>query len=236
MHPAQHTTARTAPGERRPRLHLFDLDGTLLYGSAASVEISQQLGVEREIQQLERAFAERKLTPPQFALRACALWSALTDEIVSAAFAEAPWLAGIREVWADIRANGERCAVISLSPDFFVRRLQNWGADVTHGSRWPEVPRAIPNGSTKYPMRPLDPAGILSPSSKVKIAKELCAQFGVRPQDCVAYGDSLSDAELFATVPVSVAVNADQHVRSLASHHYTGRDLRDAYGLVSLAR
>ncbi|MBO8194696.1 HAD family phosphatase [Streptomyces oryzae] len=236
MHPDQHADARPAPGEARARLHLFDLDGTLLYGSAASVEISRQLGVEREIQELERAFAERKLTPPQFALQACALWAALNDEIVGAAFDRAPWLAGIREVWADIRANGERCAVISLSPDFFVRRLRDWGAEVTHGSRWPEVPRAIPNGSTKYPTRPLDPAGILSPSSKVKIAKELCAQFGLGVQDCVAYGDSLSDTELFAAVPVSVAVNADQHVRSLASHHYTGRDLRDAYGLVSLAR
>ncbi|UNZ18439.1 HAD-IB family phosphatase [Streptomyces sp. 891-h] len=236
MQPAQQSTPRTAPERRRTRLHLFDLDGTLLYGSAASVEISRQLGVEREIRELERAFAEQKLTPPQFALQACALWSALTDETVAAAFAGAPWLAGIREVWARIREDGERCAVISLSPDFFVRRLRDWGADVTHGSRWPDVPRAIPNGSTKYPMRPLEPAGILSPSSKVMIAKELCAQFGVRAEDCVAYGDSLSDAELFATVPVSVAVNADQHVRSLASHHYTGRDLRDAYGLVSLSR
>jgi phosphoserine phosphatase len=235
MRPAQHATDRTVPGQCGPRLHLFDLDGTLLYGSAAPVEIARQLGVERELEELERAFAERELTPPQFAVRACALWSELTDEIVESAFAGAPWLAGIREVWADIRANGDRCAVISLSPDFFVRRLLDWGADITHGSRWPEVPRAIPDGSTKYPMRPLDPSGILSPASKVKIAKELCGQFGVRAEDCVAYGDSLSDAELFAAVPVSVAVNADRHVRSLATHHYTGRDLRDAYGLVSLA-
>ncbi|MEW2220910.1 HAD-IB family phosphatase [Streptomyces sp. NPDC006990] len=236
MHPAQHPNPRPTPGERRPRLHLFDLDGTLLYGSAASVEISRQLGVDAEIRELERAFAERKLTPPEFALRACALWSALDDEIVSAAFSAAPWLTGIREVWAGLRAEDERCAVISLSPDFFVRRLQDWGAEVTHGSRWPEVPRAIPNGSTKYPAHPLDPAGILSPSSKVKIAEELCAQFGLGLADCVAYGDSLSDAELFAAVPVSVAVNADHHVRSLASHHYTGSDLREAHGLVSTAR
>ncbi|KPC96912.1 HAD family hydrolase [Streptomyces albus] len=236
MDPAQRTRTRPVPGRRRPRLHLFDLDGTLLYGSAAAVEISQQLGVEREIRQLEAAFAAGGLTPPQFAARACALWTELTDEIVHAAFDGAPWLAGIREVWARIRADGEHCAVISLSPDFFVRRLQEWGADATHGSHWPEVPRAMPNGGTKYPLRPLDPSGILSPGSKVKIAGQLCAEFGVHAQDCVAYGDSMSDAALFATVPVSVAVNADHHVRSLASHHYNGRDLREAYGLVSRPR
>lgn len=72
---------------------------------------------------------------------------------------------------------------------------------------------------------PLIQPEFLPPSSKAKIAKELRAQFRVRSQDCVAYGDFLSDAELFATVPVSVAVNVDQHLRSLASHRCTGRDL-----------
>ena len=220
----------------RPRLHLFDLDGTLMYGSAAAVEISRQLGVEREIRALERAFAARELSAPQFAERACELWSGLTDQVVAAAFAGAPWLAGIREVWAEIRASGDRCAVISLSPDFFVRGLLDWGAHAAHGSRWPEVPCAIPEGSTEYPLRPVDPAGILTPAAKVEVAQKLCAEFGVLPQDCVAYGDSLSDTELFAAVPVSVAVNADHHVRAVASHAYTGRDLRDAYRLVSVAR
>ncbi|MDT3396285.1 HAD-IB family phosphatase [Streptomyces sp. B1866] len=203
------------------RLHLFDLDGTLLYGSAAAVEISRQLGVEREIAELERSFADGALYPAEFARRACALWAELTEAQVAAAFAGAPWLAGIREVWADIRARGERCAVISLSPGFFVERLLGWGADAARGSRWPAVPFTSP----------VDPAGILTPAAKVRIADELCATFGLTRADCVAYGDSLSDAELFAAVPVSVAVNADHHVAGRASYAYTGRDLRAAYEL-----
>ncbi|WP_149564150.1 HAD family hydrolase [Streptomyces cacaoi] len=225
--------------ERRPRLHLFDLDGTLMYGSAAPIEISQQLGVEREIRELEAAFAERRLTPPQFAERACALWAELTDEVVTAAFEGAPWLAGIRRTWTELRAKGERCAVISLSPDFFVHRLLAWGADAAHGSRWPEVPTASavaaagPETILKgYPRHPIDPAGILTPAAKVKIARKLCAEFGISLQDCVAYGDSLSDAELFAAVPVSVAVNGDAHLHDLATHGYTGRDLGEACALV----
>ncbi|MDJ1131706.1 HAD family hydrolase [Streptomyces iconiensis] len=222
--------------EKRSRLHLFDLDGTLMYGSAAPVEISQQLGVEREIQELEHAFATRALAPSEFAVRACALWAELTDEVVAAAFDGAPWLEGIREVWAEIRERGEHCAVISLSPDFFVRRLLDWGVHAAHGSRWPEVPTVMASGSGKYPLHPVDPSGILTPAAKVKIARKLCAEFEVSLDDCVAYGDSMSDAELFAAVPVSVAVNADQHVRGIASHDYTGRDLREAYGLVSVVR
>ncbi|MEW1658320.1 HAD-IB family phosphatase [Streptomyces sp. NPDC093707] len=205
------------------KLHLFDMDGTLLHGSAAAVEISRQLGLEREIAELERAFAEGALTPAGFARRACALWAAdLTEVQVAAAFEGAPWLAGIREVWADIRARGERCAVISLSPGFFVERLLAWGVDTAHGSRWPAVPIR----------EPLEPSGILSSSAKVRIADELCARYGLSRGDCVAYGDSLSDAGLFAVVPESVAVNADHHVSGLATYAYGGRDLREAYELV----
>lgn len=226
---------------RRPRLHLFDLDGTLIRGSAAAVEISRQLGVEKEIAELERDFADGRLSPPEFAERACALWAELREEHVAAAFAGAPWLGGIREVWDDIRQRGDRCAVISLSPDFFVHRMcagcsgeappgrdgqRGRGADLAYGSRWPAVPFR----------RPLDPAGILTPAAKVKIANELCEKFGVLRSDCVAYGDSMSDAPLFRSVPVSVAVNADGHLRGLATSEYRGDDLRDAYGLVCYGR
>ena len=204
------------------RLHLFDLDGTLIHGSTASLEIARQLGLEREIRELERSFGAGELTPPGFAERACELLRELTEEQVAAAFEGAPWLAGIREVWAEARARGERCAVISLSPDFFVRRVLELGADAAYGSRWPAVPFRDP----------VDPAGILSPGAKVVIAERLCGEFGVRWEDCVAYGDSMSDVDLFAAVPVSVAVNADGHVSDLASYAYTGRDLREAWGLV----
>ncbi|QLE73032.1 hydrolase [Streptomyces rectiverticillatus] len=208
------------------RLHLFDMDGTLMHGSAAAIEISRQLGVEREIAELERAFAARELEPPRFAELACALWRELTEEQVAAAFDGAPWLAGIRDVWAEIRARGERCAVISLSPGFFVERLLTWGADAAHGSRWPTVPFRDP----------VDPAGILDAGAKVRIADGLCAEFGLTRADCVAYGDSMSDALLFSAVPVSVAVNADHHVRDIAVHSYAGRDLREAYELVGSGR
>ncbi|WP_327155817.1 HAD family hydrolase [Streptomyces tubercidicus] len=205
------------------KLHLFDMDGTLLYGSAAAIEISRQLGLDREIRALERGFAVGQLTPVQFAQRACELWSAeLTELQVAAAFDGAPWLTGIREVWADIRARGERCAVISLSPAFFVERLLAWGADAAHGSRWPAVPIR----------QAVEPAGILTSAAKVRIADELCLRYGLTRADCVAYGDSLSDTELFAAVPRSVAVNADHHVSDLASYAYAGGDLREAYALV----
>jgi phosphoserine phosphatase len=209
-----------------PRLHLFDLDGTLLHGSSAPVEISRQLGLEAETVALDQAIATGLIGPPEYAAQVRALWAELTDAHVTAAFDSAPWLTRIREVWAEIRRAGDYCAVVSLSPSFFVERLIGWGAHAAHGSRFPTVPFT----------EPVDPAGVLSAAAKVRIAGLLCEQFGVTRADCVAYGDSLSDKDLFGAVPVSVAVNADEHLSGISTHSYAGRDLWEAYELVRHAR
>lgn len=206
-------------------LHLFDLDGTLLHGSSAPVEISRQLGLEAETVALDREISEGRIGPSEYATRVHALWAGLTEAHVAAAFDAAPWLARIREVWAELKRNGDYCAVVSLSPSFFVERLTDWGAHAAHGSRFPAVPFT----------EPVDPAGVLSAAAKVRIADRLCAEFGVTRADCVAYGDSSSDRDLFGAVPVSVAVNADRHLAGLATHSYTGRDLWEAYELVRVA-
>lgn len=207
---------------RRPRLHIFDLDGTLIHGSAAPVEISRQLGLLDEIGEVERDLVAGRIGPREYAVRVHALWTDLTEAHVTAAFEAAPWLLGIREVWSEIRAGGDYCAVISLSPSFFVERLLDWGAHAAHGSRFPEIPFT----------RPVDPMGILSAAAKVEIVGRLCTEFGVALDACIAYGDSLSDAAIFAAVPTAVAVNADHHLAGLATHTYAGSDLREAYELV----
>ncbi|MEU3773068.1 haloacid dehalogenase-like hydrolase [Streptomyces sp. NPDC032472] len=208
------------------RLHLFDLDGTLMYGSAAPAEISRQLGLDAEIAELERAFGARKIGPQQFSVAVHALWAELTPAHVRAAFDGSPWLAGIRDVWQEIRERGDYCAVISLSPSFFVELLLEWGAHAAHGSVFPEVPFT----------RPVDVSGILTPKDKVTVADRLCARFGVTRTDCVAYADSATDAVLFEAVGVSVAVNARPALAECATHVYEGRDLREAYQLVPAAR
>ncbi|MGW1722628.1 HAD family hydrolase [Streptomyces sp. NPDC002306] len=204
------------------RLHLFDLDGTLLQGTTAPVEISRQLGLEAEAMALDLAAATGRVEPPEYAAQVRALWAHLTEAHVTAAFEGAPWLTRIREVWAAIRQEGDYCAVVSLSPSFFVERLLGWGVHAAYGSRFPAIPFT----------EPVDPAGVLNPAAKVRVADALCQEFGVTRADCVAYGDSLSDKDLFGVVSVSVSVNGDGHLSGLATHAYEGKDLWDAYELV----
>ncbi|CAM5731512.1 hypothetical protein SALBM311S_07455 [Streptomyces alboniger] len=206
------------------RLHLFDLDGTLLHGTTAPVEISRQLGLEAETVALDQAIGAGLIGPPEYAAEVYALWAELTEAHVVAAFDGAP-LARIREVWAEIERPATT-SVVSLSPSFFVERLIDWGAHAAHGSLFPAVPFT----------EPVDPAGALSAAAKVRIADRLCEEFAVTRADCVAYGDSLSDMDLFDVVPVSVAVNADRHLSGHSTHSYMGRDLSEAYKLVRHTR
>jgi phosphoserine phosphatase len=206
------------------RLHIFDMDGTLIRGSSCNIELARVLGKVDEFRLLDAHFAGQRIDSPEYARRAYSMWSSLTEDVVASAFASAPWMAGIVEVWRDITARGEYCAVISLSPSFFVGRLRQWGVHEVRASQFPEVP--FPIGTT------FSDVGVLDATSKVVFADELCARYGLNRADCVAYGDSMSDAALFAAVPTSVAVNGDHHVSGIATHTYAGGDLREAYGLV----
>jgi phosphoserine phosphatase len=206
------------------RLHLFDMDGTLIRDSSANIELAKVIGKVDDFRSLDGQFATGVVDSAEYARQAYAMWSALTEDVVAAAFARAPWLVGIREVWTEITERGEHCAVISLSPSFFVRRLSAWGVHEVRAAVFPDVP--FPAGTT------LSGCGVLSPQSKVTIADELAKRYGLTRADCVAYGDSKSDSALFAAVPTAVAINGDHHVRTLATHAYTGGDLREAYALV----
>jgi phosphoserine phosphatase len=125
-------------------LHVFDMDGTLLRGTTASLQIAQNLGSTEELVELEAQFAAGEIDTRGFAAAIHALWRDLTPSSVADAFAAAPWLTGIREVCADIRERGERSMVITMSPDFFARRLLELGFDDVIASRFPTPPFAEP--------------------------------------------------------------------------------------------
>lgn len=197
------------------------MDGTLLEGTTASLQIARHLGSTEQLVELEARFAAREVDTRGFAAAIHELWRDLTPLAVADAFAASPWLTGIPEVCADIRERGERSVVITMSPDFFARHLLGLGFDEVAASRFPALPF----------VQPLDPANILTPGDKVRIVEEMCSRYGLSRSRCVAYGDSMSDAPLFRQLTKTVAVNADHHLAELATLSYCGNDLAGAYAL-----
>ncbi|WP_328595152.1 HAD family hydrolase [Actinomadura macrotermitis] len=200
-------------------LHIFDMDGTLLTGTTANLQIARHLGTLAELTDLEARFAAGSIDTRGFSAEIHRLWRALTPEQVLAAYTGGPWLEGIAEVCADIAARGEHSAVITMSPDFFARHLLDLGFGEVLASRFPPPPFAAP----------LDPAGILTPADKVRLAERLRTRHGLALDRCIAYGDSMSDAPLFRHLSHTVAVNADHHLAGIAALDYRGGDLAEAY-------
>jgi phosphoserine phosphatase len=197
------------------KLHIFDMDGTLLRGSAC-LDLSRHMGQIAAVDDIEERWSRGQVGHVEFYELCLPLWQGMTAEDVDAVFAASGWIDGIEDVWADIARRGEHSAVITLSPQFFADRLVRWGLGVAYGA------------GVEAGVAP-DPALVMTPASKVTVAIELMARFGLGEEDCVAYGDSASDIPLFELLSNTVAVNATPELREVAAVAYDGGDLREAY-------
>ncbi|CAM3862131.1 HAD family hydrolase [Xenorhabdus thuongxuanensis] len=202
-------------------LHVFDMDGTLLRGTTASIEIARELGCLGELMELEHNFSTGQIDTHQFATQVHRLWGALTLSDVTRIVEKAPWISGLKEVLEDIRFRHEYSLVVTLSPDFFAEHLRSMGADIVVASRFPALPFK----------EKLDVAGILSPTDKVTIVEQKLSEYGLDRLRCIAYGDSSSDIPLFQAIPHTVSVNGDKYINPWSRLRYAGNDLRDAYSL-----
>lgn len=216
QHESRPTATRTHNRSAVPaRVHVFDMDGTLLL-SSATVVISHSLGYGARGDEIEAAWAAGQITDEAFWHNALEMWSGATDAQIDAAFEAATWMEGVAEVLTDIAARGERSVVISQSPHFFVKRLERWGAHATHGSKV-ELGKDFVGNPT------------LSVADKVSITRRLLSDWAVPKAGCVAYGDSASDVQLFQWLDNTVGVNPKEPIRQLARAVYDGSDMRGAY-------
>ena len=197
------------------KLHIFDMDGTLLRGSAC-LDISRHVGEIDAVNDIEERWSRGEVGHVAFYELCLPLWAGLTDADVEHVFEHTEWIDGIADVWADIARRREFSAVITLSPQFFAERLLRWGLGTAHGA---EVHAGV---------QPV-PDLVLTPASKVTLAEQLLVTYGLTDEDCVAYGDSASDVPLFERLPHTVAINGSASVRAVAAASYDGWDLREAY-------
>lgn len=197
------------------KLHIFDMDGTLLRGNAC-LRLSHHAGALETVLEIERRWGAGEVGHVEFYDLCLPLWQSLTPEDVERIFDSSEWMAGMADVFADIDRRGEHAVVITGAPLFFARHLLRWGVCSVHGS-------VVEVGSRT------ELASLVIPDVKVPISRELMQHHGVRPEDCVAYADATSDVPLFRSMPHTVAVNATEALKQVAAAVYDGHDLREAY-------
>ena len=197
------------------KLHIFDMDGTLLTGSAC-LDLSRHMGQIAAVNDIEERWGRGEVGHVEFYELCLPLWAGLTAEDIDEVFAGSAWIEGLEDAWGDLARRGEHSAVVTLSPQFFADRLLDLGVGSAHGAE------------VEAGMIP-DPARVLTPESKPGVARELMRRYGVGESDCVAYGDSSSDIPLFEMLEHTVAVNGTESLREVAAVAYDGPDLRAAY-------
>ena len=202
------------------RLHVFDMDGTLLPGTTACRVIAEHIQESAQFDRLEKLWNSGRVTTLSFAKQSYTLWRTLRQDIVDEAFRSCTHIRGISEVMADIKRRRERAMLITMSPGFFARLYGGYGVEEIVASNFPSLP---------FIDTPLDTAGILTPEDKPRIVSSRCQDLGIQMKNVVAYGDSRSDVPLFRQVGLAVSVNGDETVSEVAHITYRGDDLRIAY-------
>jgi phosphoserine phosphatase len=199
------------------RLFVFDMDGTLLIGTTACIEIAKMSGTLGQLHVLEEQFGAGEIDAFCFAQNIGALWGMVDEHVVRAAFEGTPKLAHIKAVTNLIRRGGGKSCLITMSPDFYANVFYEYGFDFIAASQFPR-------SSTEE----IKPEKILNPKDKATIVQGWCNRLGFELNKCVAFGDSMSDYLLFKELEHTVSINGDPILRDLARYQYEGSDLYDA--------
>jgi phosphoserine phosphatase len=205
------------------KLFVFDMDGTLLPGTTASLEIAKSTDTVEELQLLERRFAARELDTKMFAAEIHKLWGVLDNKVIRSAFEGATKMQRIDTVISVLAEQGHKSCVITMSPHFFAELFLEQGFDYVFASQFPRVKGEV-----------LDLEGILTPEDKVHLTTKVCNELGIDIVDVVAFGDSMSDYPLFQTLVHTVSVNGTPELDRLAKYKYRGNDLYEIFELHNL--
>jgi phosphoserine phosphatase len=199
------------------RLFVFDMDGTLLIKTTACIEIAKMSGTLDQLHMLERQFAAGEIDAFCFAQNLSELWGMVDEQLVRPAFEATPKLANIKAVTSLIRRGGGKSCLITMSPDFYAHFFYQYGFDFIGASQFPR-------SSDERIQR----ENILNPKDKATIVRRWCNQLGFELNQCVAFGDSMSDYLLFKELEHTVSMNGDSTLRVLARYQYEGSDLHHA--------
>jgi phosphoserine phosphatase len=205
------------PAVMANRLFVFDMDGTLLIGTTACIEIAKVSGTLDQLHILEQKFAAGEIDAFCFAQNIGALWGMVDEQVVRTAFEATPKLSNIKAVTDLIRRAGGKSCLITMSPDFYANLFYEYGFDFIAASQFPRSSH-----------QEVKREHILSPQDKATIVQGWCKRLGFELNQCVAFGDSMSDYLLFKELEHTVSINGDSTLKDLARYNYEGSDLHEA--------
>jgi phosphoserine phosphatase len=208
----------------RWRLACFDLDGTLVQATSVSQHLADRFGQSLEMAELERRYAAGDIFNSVVAEEQAAMYGGMPVAQVVEALDDIPCIEGIDATVDALRKQGVDsllCTVTwSFAAEEFCRR---------HGfvkGSGTEIDLETGDTLTGRVRRHFDEW------DKLEFVRSYCAEAGVELEDCIAIGDSRSDVPLFEAVGFSIAINATEQAREVASVALDTGNLTDVLALI----
>ena len=195
----------------------FDVDGTLVPQTSSSQYLAGFLGHLEVLRRAEDAYADGRMDNRQVALLDAAGWRGHTPAQVGDLLADLPLVAGIHEVVSWCRGHDVAPYLATLAWEPVGRFLcDEFGFA---GACGPVLAQqdGVYTGSVERHVDEFD---------KRDFAVRMAAEMGLPASACAAVGDSRSDLPLFAEVGFSIAFNAGDALRAVATEKVAGGDLR----------
>ncbi len=179
------------------KLAIFDLDGTLKQARDPYIYLHTRLGT---LEASEAFFADGfagRISYEDWLLLDAALWKGTPLSTIQSLFRENPYLPGAVETVKALKERGVKLALVSTGIQIHAEMVaEELGFDRALAN---EV--LVRNGVISGEVRVQIPEG-----GKGAAVERLLESFGVSPQECLAVGDTRSDADMFQRVGVSIAV------------------------------
>ncbi|MFI5937772.1 HAD family hydrolase [Actinoplanes sp. NPDC051494] len=196
----------------------FDLDGTLLRGTSASLVIARSMGTLAAVEELERAYTAYEIDNVEFATREARLFAGLTADDIRHHLRDAPWIGGVAETLDTLAEQGAQLLLATLAWTFAGEQLPHaYRFAALSGARMEYVDGRLTGRVGAH----------ISEDGKLDFVEQWCAEHGYKLGDVAAVGDSRSDVPLFRAAGTAVAINASEAARQAAGHFVDTEDLRD---------
>ena len=204
---------------KRPRLVVFDVDGTLTKVASSWQFLHEKLGTWDKGRRYAEQFFRGAITYEDWARLDASLWTGLKLETVQKIVDDMPYTDGAREVITTLRSGGLKVVLISAGLSLVTERIEREiGVDDSLANDL-KVENGFLTGQVKVKV---------SVHNKDAVLCRMLEKFDLRMDECAAVGDDETLIPLFEKVGFSIAFNPRSWVvEERADIVVKGGDLRE---------
>ncbi|WP_346930567.1 HAD family phosphatase [Clostridium sp.] len=127
-------------------------------------------------------------------------------------------LKNIKSVVEALHEQNIKCIVITVGPKQVAKVVCDiWGFDDYYGSDYEVIEGVFTGKILNY----------IGAEQKIECLQDFCSNNGIKPEECIAVGDGLTDIPIFQYCGKSIAINSSPKVKKKAMYVVDTDDLTD---------